>query len=289
MNRVFAGYCLAVLTRRGYCDENTHLSFPRKREPTWRFWTPAPRFHGDKLRGSADEQGHVYCDAAWCISLFCCSAWNTPADPQHVRVPRYLPLLPARVGVPHYSIQVYDEKPRTLAQGEDLTLHLVRIVYFMGRVNQERDWKGMPSKVSQRVLHRIIDYNEDFGACPREFRVLVRQMAEVPVAEGSLKAPQEDQHHASFPPVIAKGNARSVHGRKCEVRRHRTNGHWIVRDWHDSPLSSNFALSYESPRQGAATPDASPAQAPRPSPNPRPPRRGIRARSGRRRGGRQRR
>ncbi len=101
-------------------------------------------------------------------------------------------MLAADVGIAYYPFTVDDEETRPLAQGEDLTLHLVAVVDSVLRVNQTREWDIMPLEVCPRLLYRIVDDGHNLDAAIGELGVIPRQLTEVPAAEGSPEATQEN-------------------------------------------------------------------------------------------------
>ena len=130
------------------------------------------------------------------------STGYTPAAFQDLAIPGDLPLLPAYVGKAHEAVAVDDEEAGTLAQGDGLTLHLVKVVDLVGGIHQAGKGYPVPLEIVSRRFLGIVDNGQDLDTGGDELTILLRQPAEMPAAEGSLKAPEEHQDDTRRPAII---------------------------------------------------------------------------------------
>ena len=145
---------------------------------------------------------------------------HAATDLENICIPRDLPLLPADVGIPHHPLPVDDEEPRPLAQGVNFALHLVAVIDRVRWVNQAGEGDNVLLEVGPRMLSGVFEDGDDLRACTGERLVLLRQLTEVPAAEGSREATQEYQDNASLPTVMTERDVSCRCGWQREVWRH---------------------------------------------------------------------
>ena len=122
-----------------------------------------------------------------------------------------------------YAALVYDEQAWPLAQRERLALDVVPVKDTVIGVNQAGERDVVFDDVCLSVLQRVGCNNDDVGARIQERLVLVRQLTEMPSAEGSLEPPQEHEDHAALAPEVAERDLASPRGWQREVRSFRSN------------------------------------------------------------------
>ena len=82
------------------------------------------------------------------------------------------------------------------------------------------------------MLNGVVEDTDDLRTRPGECLVLLRQLTEVPAAEGSHEAPQEHQDNASLPTVITERDVSSGCGGQREVWCHGADSYSLTGDWH---------------------------------------------------------
>ena len=108
------------------------------------------------------------------------------------------------MGVPNYSILVYDEQARALPQREHHGLYITPIINFVIRIDQAGKGKVVLLEVTVGCFYRVANDGHHLRSGRKEFLILLPQLAEVPAAERSTEAAQEYQSHALLFPVISQ-------------------------------------------------------------------------------------
>ncbi len=142
-----------------------------------------------------------------------------------------LPLLPAEVGEADDALLVDDEEARALAEGDHGALNVVQAEDLALRVGEAGEGNVVELEVTAGVFEGVGGDGEELGASILELFVPFSQLREMPAAERSREAAQEDEDDG-FSAEGGKGDVLVVDGGEGEVGGFGADGDGVAVDGH---------------------------------------------------------
>lgn len=141
------------------------------------------------------------------------------------------PLLEAEVGEGDDAILIDDEEAGALAQGDEGALDVVLAEDFAVGVREAGEGDVVTLEVVAGVFQGVGGDGHDLGVAALEVRDPVSQLREMPAAEGSLEAAEEDEDDG-LAAEGGEGELGAVDGGEGEVRGRGADGDGVALDGH---------------------------------------------------------
>ncbi len=124
------------------------------------------------------------------------------------------------MGVSHYTLPIHDENARPLAEGKPTAGNPISVKDPVGLIGQKGKREWMATVKVRRVDWTVRRDGKHLCAEGLKLGILLAQLRQLPTAERSEKAAQEDQYNRACSPIVRQANNGPIHGRQSKLGRY---------------------------------------------------------------------